>query len=126
MSEPLPSFEPVIRQHPALKCFLLFGSQAMHRSTPTSDWDFGYLADDALDSAALRNDLALLLHSDSIDLVNLAHANGLLRFIAAQGAHLLYEKTPHEYGKFWHQTVNFWCDHRFIFHQEYKALLERL
>ena len=73
------------RATPGVELLLLFGSRARGDDQPRSDWDFGYLATDALDVAAWLGTLVELVGTDRVDLVDLRRAGGLLRYQAARG-----------------------------------------
>lgn len=64
--------------------------------------------------------------SDSVDLVDLEHAGGLLRYRAAQDGVLLFERQPGEYERFWLDAVLFWCDAGPILQAGHEDTLRRL
>lgn len=109
-----------------LRLLILFGSRSRQEGRSDSDWDFGYIANQEFDSGPLYTDIVLKLKTEKIDLVDLSHASGLLRFRAAQDAYLIYEASKGEYEKFWIAAVHFWCDAGPLIRVEYKAILERL
>lgn len=110
---------------PGLRLLLLFGSRARGEATPTSDWDFGFLGDDSLDTGGLLAELTEAIGSDDVDLVDLARANGQLRFRAAEDARVLHEAAPGDFHRFWFEAVTFWCDMGAIFREGYDAVLRR-
>ncbi|MFI5343505.1 MAG: nucleotidyltransferase domain-containing protein, partial [Chlamydiales bacterium] len=109
-----------------LRLLLLFGSRSRNQAGTDSDWDFGYIANQEFDSGPLYTDIVLKLKTEKIDLVDLSHANGLLRFRAAQDGYLIYETPSGEYEKFWTAAVHFWCDAGPLIRAEYEVILERL
>lgn len=115
-----------LEKYPQLRLLVLFGSQSRGDATKESDWDFGFIANPNFDSDSLYTDLVLILKTEKIDLVDLSHANGLLRFRAARDGMVLFEKTKNEYEKFWLQAVNFWCDAGPMIRSGYDAILGRL
>ena len=121
-----PNFQTILKKHPALRLFIVFGSQGLKQAAPTSDWDLAFIADPGLDLGALYTDLILLLGTDGIDVVNLETANALHRFIAAQSSVPIFEKSSGEHEKFWFEAVNFWCDSGPLIKKEYHALLNTL
>ena len=113
-------------RHPHLRLLLLFGSRARDSARPESDWDFGYLADDAIDMLALRAELVEGLSSDRIDLADLSRAGGLMRYRAARDGRLLYEREPGCFDRFWLEAVGFWCDAQPVLAASYEEVLARL
>src|SRR4051794_2064573 len=95
---------------PGLRLLLLFGSRARGDASASSDWDFGYLAGDGFDPDELLADLIGRLNTEHVDLVDLARANGLLRYRAAAEGMLLHEAVPDELERFWFDAVSFWYD----------------
>jgi predicted nucleotidyltransferase len=111
---------------PGLDLLLLHGSQARGAAHAASDWDFGYLADDRLDVAALLAGLVEILHDDRIDLVNLATSGGLLRYRAARDGVVLFESAPGLGERFKFDAVDFWCDAQPVLQAGYQSVLARL
>ncbi len=105
---------------------LLFGSRARGAATGASDWDLAYLANPELDPAALLGDLASLLGTDRIDLVDLDRASAQLRFRAAGEGRVLYEGSPGTFPRFWLDAVSFWCDAGPLLRAGYEDVLARL
>ena len=119
-------FLKIAKKYPEISLLLLFGSRSRGQAQEKSDWDFGYTASEGFDSAALYTDLVLQLHTDKVDLVDLSHASGLLRYRAARDGTIIYEAAKGDYEKFWIQAVDFWCEAGPIFRAEYNAILEGL
>src|SRR5215469_9743130 len=115
-----------VKKYPEVTLVMLFGSRARGDASVRSDWDFGFCAAKGFDYTALYVALTHLLATDSIDLVNLAKASGLLRYRVAKEGKPLYEKQAGEYEKFWLEAVDFWCDAGGIIRAEYEALLRRI
>ncbi|MGH8908274.1 MAG: type VII toxin-antitoxin system MntA family adenylyltransferase antitoxin [Egibacteraceae bacterium] len=95
---------------PGLRLLLLHGSRGRGDAGPRSDWDFGFLADDRLDPAALRARLTVAVATDAVDLVDLERASALLRFRAARDGVALFEHPAGEFRRFQLEAVRFWCD----------------
>jgi predicted nucleotidyltransferase len=106
--------------------FILFGSRAQGTASDSSDWDFGYLCKLDFDDAPLYTELVLHLEAEKIDLVNLDHANGLLRSHAEKDGIVIYERYEGCFNKFWIEVVDFWCDAGPLIRAEYKGILEEL
>lgn len=114
------------RDFPELRLLLLHGSRARGDAHPGSDWDFAYLADAGLDELGLRAALALALHTDAIDLVDLARAGAVLRFGAAREGRLVLEKAPGELDRFRLDAIRFWLEVEPILTQSHREVLGRL
>jgi len=86
----VPDLAATMRDHPAsvgTRLLVLHGSRARGDHSPTSDWDVGYLSDDArFDPAPLALAIADAVGSDAVDVVDLATGSALLRFRAAPGS----------------------------------------
>jgi Polymerase beta, Nucleotidyltransferase len=95
---------------PGLEVLVLHGSRARRDAHPLSDWDLGYIADDRFDPETLRADLISRLGTDRIDLVDLEHTTGLLRYRAARDGIVMHESTAGRFERFWKAAVTFWCD----------------
>ena len=112
-------------QQPGLHALVLFGSRARGDADATSDWDFGYLADRAFDSAALLAAIVHALGTEDVDLVDLATASGLLRFRAARDGRLLWgDERLIEHFRL--EAASFWCDAEPVLRSAYDAVLARL
>jgi predicted nucleotidyltransferase len=95
---------------PGMRLLVLHGSHARDDAGPRSDWDFGYLADDRLDPAALHARLTVAVGTDAVDLVDLAGASALLRFRAARDGVPLFDRPAGGFEEFQLDAVRFWCD----------------
>jgi predicted nucleotidyltransferase len=105
-----------------LDLLLLFGSRARADHHAQSDWDFAFLGRPDLDVTGLAAVLVAQLDTDHVDLVDLASANGLLRYRAAVEGVVLFERPPaHEI--FCLDAVRFWADAEPIVNDAYEALL---
>lgn len=93
-----------------LRLLILHGSRARGEAGPRSDWDFGYLADEAFDPEVLHLRLTMALGSDAVDLVDLARASALLRFRAASDGVVLVQRWEGVFELFQLDAVRFWCD----------------
>ena len=109
-----------------LSLLVLFGSRARGDAHPRSDWDFGYLGNSTLDVAALLAALVETVGSDRVDLVDLAHAGGLLRYRAARDGRALFESEPRLMESFCLDAADFWCDAEHILRRGYDDVLAGL
>lgn len=112
--------------HVGLSLLVLHGSRARGEARPDSDWDFAYLASAACDPSMLHADLALLLGSDHVDLVDLAGAGGLIRYRVARDGIVFFEATPGTFDRFWFAAVSFWCDAGPVLRAGYASILNEL
>ena len=111
-------------RHAALAFLLLFGSRARGDAHGRSDWDFAYVAGPGLDAVRLASDLADVLATDRVDLVDLRPAGGLLRFRAARDGRLVFEAEPGSSERFRIEACTFWCDAGRTLQQAYQDFLE--
>jgi predicted nucleotidyltransferase len=116
----------IARATPSLQVLLLFGSRARGEESDRSDWDLGYLADDAMDVDGLLAALVNVLRTDRVDLVDLSRASGLLRFRAARDGVTVFESSPGLADRFRLEAVTFWCDAEHILRQGYEGVLAEL
>jgi predicted nucleotidyltransferase len=89
---------------------LLHGSRARGDARPDSEWDIGVLAGESPDLLALAADIAAILGTDAIDVVDLRTATALLRFRAARDGVALVERPSGAFEEFQMEAVEFWCD----------------
>ena len=97
----------------AVTLAVLHGSRARGDAAPDSDWDIGVLTDvtdGPPDLAALTADVAAVLGTDAVDVVDLRRASALLRFRAARDGIALVERPPGAFEAFQLEAVRFWCD----------------
>jgi predicted nucleotidyltransferase len=113
------------RQH-GLRLLVLFGSRARGDASAHADWDFGYLSDGTMDPLTLMATLASAVGSERLDLVDLAHASGLLRYRAARDGVLVYEATPGSFDRFRFDAARFWFDAEPVLRSGYIGVLDRL
>ncbi len=111
---------------PGLELLLLFGSRARADAHARSDWDFGYVAADGFDAAALLAAVVETVGSDRVDLVDLRHASGLLRFRAARDGKVVYEARPRLAEQFCLDAAQFWCDAAPVLQRGYEKVLAEL
>jgi predicted nucleotidyltransferase len=109
-----------------LSLLALFGSRARADAHAHSDWDFGYLADDTLDVAALLAAPVETVGSDRVDLVDLDRASGLLRYRAARDGVALFESRSRLMEGFCLDAADFWCDAEPILRRGYDDVLADL
>jgi hypothetical protein len=115
-----------VRGFAGLDVLLLYGSRARDDAQARSDWDFGYLGSVSLDVAALQKVLVVALRTDRIDVVDLAHAGGLLRFRAARDGVIVFERCPGLADAFRLESVRFWCDVEPVLRRGYRQVLAGL
>jgi predicted nucleotidyltransferase len=77
-----------------LQFALLFGSSAQGRMHTRSDIDLAFMFESPTDILELTTRVIRLLHTDTVDVVDLRRASPLLRYAAVKTGRLLYEKTP--------------------------------
>lgn len=113
-------------EHGGLRLLVLHGSRSRGDEHDGSDWDFGYLADDAFDPAALLDDFGRLLGTDALDLADLARSSALLRFRAARDGRSVYQREPDAHLRFVHEAVQFWCDAEAVIRRAQAGVLAEL
>jgi predicted nucleotidyltransferase len=116
----------VAARQPGLKLLVLFGSRARGAAGARADWDFGYLCNEPIDPMAVLAALGEAVHSDRIDLVDLARAGGLLRYRAARDGVAVYEAQPGTFDRFRFEAARFWFDVEPVLRPAYDAILDRL
>ncbi len=89
---------------------LLHGSRARGDARPDSDWDIGVLAGESPDLLGLAADIAAIVGTDAIDVVDLRTATALLRFRAARDGVALVERPAGAFEAFQLAAAQFWCD----------------
>lgn len=99
-----------VQQLPGLRLLVLHGSRATGQYSEHSDWDFGYLAAEDFDPAALHTTLTTTLGTDDVDVVELARASSLLRFRTARDGYALVERPSGAFLEFRLTAIRFWCD----------------
>ena len=111
-----PQFERVFDDTPVLIAYL-FGSHAVGRAGPASDYDIAVLCAPELSSAErgrwrleLIGRLIDVYHSDAIDLVILNDAPPLLRFEVIRVRHVLYNRDDEARVAFEVRTMQEWFD----------------
>ena len=124
--DPVLAIADVFQRHSAVRLAVLFGSRARGDATAASDWDIGYFADDRLDRERLMVDLVHALNTESVDLVDLERAGGLVRFRAARDGVVVFEALPDAFARFWLEAVTFWCDAGPVIRAGYDDLLAEL
>lgn len=109
-----------------LELLMLFGSRARLNSHPGSDWDFAYIATDAFDPAVFLGNVAVIVGTDRIDLVDLNRAGGLIRYRVARDGQVVFEAQPGFADRFQFEAVRFWCDAESVLQRGYDAVLAGL
>jgi len=89
-----------ILEDEGLQLVLVFGSIVSGRMHRQSDIDLAFLFDRPVDILALTNMVIKLLHTDSVDVIDLKHASPLLKFSAAKNGRLLYERSSGVFNEF--------------------------
>ena len=84
-----------------LRLALLFGSSASGRTHRGSDIDLAFLFDGPPDILALTNDVTRLLHTSSVDVVDLRRASPLLAFAAVKNGTVLFERSSGIFNEFY-------------------------
>jgi predicted nucleotidyltransferase len=78
-----------------LRLLIVYGSYASGHATEKSDIDLAFLADDEIDSFKLWYDisqeLALLMHVESIDLVDMKTIDTVFRFIIVSTGQVIFQ-----------------------------------
>jgi hypothetical protein len=123
---PLNQLANLAETTPGLDVLLLFGSRGRGDAHAGSDWDLGYLAAADFDAAGLLAAVVDTLGKDRVDLVNLAHASGLLRYRAARDGQVVFEARPRLAEQFRLDASQFWCDAESVLRRGYDAVLEEL
>ncbi|MEE9614977.1 MAG: nucleotidyltransferase domain-containing protein [Thermodesulfobacteriota bacterium] len=90
-----------IFEEKGLKLVLVFGSVVSGKVHKRSDIDLAFLFDDRPDMLELTNRVIRLLKTDRVDVVDLGRANPLLKFLAARGGRVLYERSPGLFSEFY-------------------------
>jgi predicted nucleotidyltransferase len=105
---------------------MLFGSRARAEAHAESDWDFGYLATEGFDPAALVSAIVEHVGTDRVDVVDLRRASGLLRYRAARDGQVLFEARPGLAERFCFDAAQFWCDAAPVLQRGYDEVLAGL
>lgn len=104
MDKYLPKLNNLFSRYEEIKLVYLFGSQAIKKATPLSDYDFALYLDEKttlLRKKDLIFDLSFrlssILRSNKIDLIILNDSlSPLLKFNIVNDGKLIYEKTPYK------------------------------
>lgn len=84
-----------------LKLVLVFGSVATGATHKKSDIDIAFLFEGGVDILELTNKVIRLLRTDNVDVVDLGRASPLLKFSAAKGCKVIFEKSPGVFSEFY-------------------------
>jgi predicted nucleotidyltransferase len=117
--------EALARATSGLELLVLFGSRGRGDNRPDSDWDFAFRGTDSLDIGTFIAEIAAVIATDRLDLVDLDRAGGLLRYRAAGDGFPVYEASPRAFEQFWLDAVGFWCDARHVLEPAYDEILAR-
>lgn len=110
MDAATPGWAEVAARHRNLVLLVLIGSRAVGQEHERSDWDVVVLGEEGTDLAALRADIADLLGTDAVDVVDLRGASAVLRRDAASAGRLLVEREEGAFVEFQIEATGFWCD----------------
>lgn len=98
---PIRELIAIFKIHPAIKLVYFFGSKAIGKQGPMSDFDFAVYLDEndknriIDDRLSLMNKLSRLLKTDKIDIVILNTVQGTeLKYNIISQGKLIYEKQP--------------------------------
>jgi hypothetical protein len=105
---------------------VLHRSRARGDDHARSDWDFGYRETSRVDRLALSAELRTELGADRVDLANLDHAGGVLRYRAAREGVAVHAAAPGAFERFWTEAVRFWWVEEAVLRPAYDAVLDRL
>ncbi len=122
----VPELRAAARAHAGLKLLVLHGSRARGDAHEASDWDLAYVAAPGVDLGLLYADLASVLATDHVDLVDLSSAGGLIRYRVARDGVVVFEAEAGTFAKFWFEAVSFWCDAAPVLRAGYQSILEGL
>ena len=123
---PFDALARAARSTGGLDLLIVFGSRARGDARSGSDWDIGYLANEAADVPGLLAALVETLDSDRVDLVDLRSAGGLLRYRAAREGRLVYEAVADLFDRYRLDALRFWSDNSRLFERGFDDVLESL
>lgn len=126
LDDVLADLRSVAARHEGLRLLVGHGSRPRRQNHARSDWDFGFLGNEAVDPAALHVALTRALGTDDVDLVDLDRASALLRFEAARHGRCIYEATGGEHAAFQLAATLFWCDAEWVIRRAHHAVLAEL
>ena len=111
-----------------VRAVALIGSRARGDAHAGSDWDFAFVVEERGPSAsvvadALRDVLSTHLHTDRVDVVDLARAGAVMRFQAARDGLCVFEVGSHDWDDFCVAAAQFWCDAGPIIERAQRAFL---
>jgi predicted nucleotidyltransferase len=110
IEEAIRRLAPIAARHDGVALLVIFGSRARGDHHEGSDWDIGYVSRGPVDHLALLDEIAHVLRTDSVDLVDLDRASGLLRFRAAREGAVAYQAEPGAYESFAVAAALYWYD----------------
>lgn len=93
-----------------LKLVLVFGSVATGAIHKQSDIDIAFLFEGRVDILELTNKVIRLLRTDNVDIVDLGRASPMLRFSAAKGCKVIYERSPGVFSEFYSLAFRMYVD----------------
>ena len=97
-------------QDERIRLVILFGSVASGRQHPRSDIDLAFLFEEDVDLVDLNCKVTEHLKSDKVDIIDLRHANPLLKFSVARSGKLLYQKSPGLFTEFCSLAFRMYAD----------------
>ena len=105
------SLTPLFKEK-GLQLILLFGSVVAGTMHKKSDIDLAFLFDSPMDIVSITNNVIRLLHTDSVDVIDLKQASPLLKYSVAQKGRPLYEKSPGIFNEFYSLAFRMYVDTR--------------
>ena len=124
IADQLKAVHAAAQSTPDLRLLVLFGSRARGDQHSKSDWDFAFLGD--IDQLGLRSQLTDALVTESVDLVDLARASGLLRFRVATEGQVVFERTSKTFEEFAIAAALYWYDVEPIVREAHAELIAGL
>ena len=115
------SLAPIFEEE-GLQFILLFGSAAQEKRHKQSDIDLAFFYDRPVDIIELTNKVIRLLHTDSIDVIDLSRASPLLRFSAVKNGKILYAKTPGVFHRYCSLAFRMYADSKKLRDAQAKAI----
>lgn len=86
--------------NPDIDLVIVFGSAVSGQTHAGSDLDLAVKGRQPLDLVSLTNEIIRLLHTNTVDVVDLRRASPLLMMEVVRDGHLLYERAPGTYAGF--------------------------
>lgn len=116
--------ETVVKKY-SLRLLLLFGSRVSKKIHAESDFDIAYLNEKNLgliEEARLITELAPLLGSDNIDLLNLKKASPLVLFAVFNNCQVIYEENPLIFANLRAYSFKNYVETKLLYEQKFTRL----